>query len=337
MCEIVTKKYGKSLWTFRDENKEYIVACFLKNQKIVIRKRSFTSEKGTLQIGKKGIIYTLNNFIATFSGVKDLTSTFKALKKYEHIDSKLEIQKKFIEEVGSFHEKMNFSKDGFRLHYLILKYMISYKLILDIELKYTFNKLYLAFLKNIEAIPKLSEKTGTFRETVKDNKKYKPNQLVEEIIISDKYILYIHQGGFSTYDMLLKYRVYDGDAWSRIRTPKHIHWAVDLLLKKQEKKNLTIKFVDKLIEQWDGRIQPLTNNKEREEIIIQSFKEFPLCEFSELDSSGEYPTSFLWIIAILLMYQEKTNYNKAYMFRKLLLSLKMEEGNYKIISTATHR
>lgn len=52
-----------------------------------------------------------------------------------------------------------------------------------------------------------------------------------EIPINGTYILGIYKGTLSEYDILLKYRQKEDGKWSRIRTPKHIHWAVDMLVK----------------------------------------------------------------------------------------------------------
>ena len=52
-----------------------------------------------------------------------------------------------------------------------------------------------------------------------------------EIPINGTYILGIYKGTLSEYDILLKYRQKEDGKWSRIRTPKHIHWAVDMLIK----------------------------------------------------------------------------------------------------------
>lgn len=41
--------------------------------------------------------------------------------------------------------------------------------------------------------------------------------------VNGSYILGIYKGTLSDYDILLKYRQKEGDNWSRIRTPKHIH------------------------------------------------------------------------------------------------------------------
>ena len=42
------------------------------------------------------------------------------------------------------------------------------------------------------------------------------------------------------------------------------------------------------------------------------------------------------MLAFLLMKQEKTNRNDAYMFKKLLISLKEQKDLFEIISIATH-
>ena len=52
------------------------------------------------------------------------------------------------------------------------------------------------------------------------------------IPVNGEYILGIYQGRISEYDLLLKYRQRQPDGtWTRVRTPKHIHWAVDILIR----------------------------------------------------------------------------------------------------------
>ena len=50
-----------------------------------------------------------------------------------------------------------------------------------------------------------------------------------DIIFDNKYKLYVFQGILSENDIIIKYT----EEGKRVRTPKHIHWAVDLLLKLQ--------------------------------------------------------------------------------------------------------
>ena len=42
--------------------------------------------------------------------------------------------------------------------------------------------------------------------------------------VFDDYIIYVFQGALSQFDIVIKYKK-DG---MRIRTPKHIHWVVDI-------------------------------------------------------------------------------------------------------------
>jgi hypothetical protein len=70
------------------------------------------------------------------------------------------------------------------------------------------------------------------------------------IEINGTYILAAYQGAISDYDVLIKYRQKHDNKWSRIRTPKHIHWAVDILIKMHEDPNKTKEFLNCLLEMW---------------------------------------------------------------------------------------
>jgi len=163
------------------------------------------------------------------------------------------------------------------------------------------------------------------------------------IEINDSYLLGIYQGSLSEFDLLLKYRQKDislKSGWSRIRTPKHIHWAVDAIIKMQHQKAETKKFIAFLIDMWDTQIIPIKNIEHRDEIIdIEKLKEEINKEaknYPKLAGKGEYSIKFLYLIAKLLMVQEKTNYSDAYMFRKLLKALEDNKDIYKVVSFATH-
>lgn len=94
-----------------------------------------------------------------------------------------------------------------------------------------------------------------------------------DINYNDNYQIYVFQGKLSPYDIIIKY----SEKGKRIRTPKHIHWVVDSLMK-------------------------LQGNK---------------------------------VLMHLLMYQEKTNREDAYMFGKILTSLLKEEIDiFSIVSIA---
>lgn len=168
----------------------------------------------------------------------------------------------------------------------------------------------------------------------------KKQEPLSVIPINGTYILAVYQGSISQFDLLLKYRQKENGRWSRIRTPKHIHWAVDILIKMYSNENLTKQFVDFLIEKWEQTL-PIRSEKERENVLnVNNLLETVNAEcqsYSKLSSIGEYSVKFLILIAKLLMYQEKTNRNDAYMFKNLLDALKEGKDIFKIVSVATLR
>lgn len=140
--------------------------------------------------------------------------------------------------------------------------------------------------------------------------------------------------------MLIKYRQLEDGKWSHLRTPKHIHWAVDILIKQHLESNATERLIDALVNLWDNQIQPIRSEEERARIfdpqtlLNEVNAEAP--KYIDLAGKGEYSVKFLLLLAKLLMIQEKTNYEGAFMFRNLLEQLKEHKDIYKIISTATY-
>ncbi|EKD93537.1 MAG: hypothetical protein ACD_28C00128G0003 [uncultured bacterium] len=157
--------------------------------------------------------------------------------------------------------------------------------------------------------------------------------------IDDSYVLGIYQGSISEFDILIKYRQRIGPAWSRIRTPKHIHWAVDILIKLHEDREKTVQFLSFLLRVW-SETRPIRNPEQRvRELSIVSLLENcqnEIREYEELGTKGEYSVKFLILLAKLLMIQEKTNLETAYMFKKLLEALRKGSDIFSIVSTATH-
>ncbi|MCP4364564.1 MAG: hypothetical protein GY800_04625 [Planctomycetes bacterium] len=168
-------------------------------------------------------------------------------------------------------------------------------------------------------------------KTVEPLKEFKPDN---ETIVA------VYQGALSRYDILIRYRQKDNTGkWSRIRTPKHIHWAVDLLIKMHTDKAKIQEFLDFLIEIWNKTI-PFNSDEEREEFLdvknlLEAHKS-KIEEYQDISNYGEYRIEFLILLAKLLMVQEKTNMADAYMFKKLLETMKKEEGIFSIVSIATH-
>jgi len=159
--------------------------------------------------------------------------------------------------------------------------------------------------------------------------------------INDKFIIAIYQGSLSKYDILIRYRQKNKGKWSRIRTPKHIHWAVDVLIKMHSDREKTGNFLDSLIEIWN-KTTPIKDDSERQNLLsINSLLESSKTEinnYEDLGRKGEYSVKFLILLAKLLMIQEKTNSETAYMFKDLLdYSLKSGEDIFKIVSIATYK
>ena len=71
--------------------------------------------------------------------------------------------------------------------------------------------------------------------------------------VNDRTIMAIYKGSLSLFDILIKYRQkLRNGKWSYIRTPKHIHWAVDILMKMQAYKKLTKQFLEFFIDSWNN-------------------------------------------------------------------------------------
>ena len=145
------------------------------------------------------------------------------------------------------------------------------------------------------------------------------------IPINGTYILGIYKGTLSAFDILLRYRQKEGERWSRIRTPKHIHWAVDML-------------INSLLNQWEQTV-PLESKEDQEHLLsperLLADVNDEAEKYNKLADKGEYSVKFLVLIAKLLMVQEKTNRHDAYMFKNLLEKLKEHRNIFEIVSTAT--
>ena len=158
------------------------------------------------------------------------------------------------------------------------------------------------------------------------------------IPINGTYILGIYKGALSDFDILLKYRQKEDGKWSRIRTPKHIHWAVDMLIKHYSEPHETDLLLDSLLKQWEQTV-PLESKEDQEHLLsperLLADVNDEAVKYNNLADKGEYSVKFLILIAKLLMVQEKTNRHDAYMFKKLLEKLKEHRNIFEIVSTAT--
>ncbi len=89
-----------------------------------------------------------------------------------------------------------------------------------------------------------------------EGKKYRNRNTEKSIIdikINDDYIIYVFQGTLSQNDIVIKYSKNAG----RMRTPKHIHWVIDMLLKEQKNSiiNSTLNSIENIILLWQ-KVEP---------------------------------------------------------------------------------
>lgn len=168
---------------------------------------------------------------------------------------------------------------------------------------------------------------GTRYTTQKNEKK----KAIIEFVFAD-YIIFVFPGSLSQFDILIKYKK-DG---KRPRTPKHIHWAVDVLMKMQGNEELTKQYLQTIQRYWNT-CAPLSNNDfdTLKTLIEDGEKEIELEKYFALNAFGEYDIEFLYILMELLAVQEKTNRADAYMFGSIIEELlEPDKDIFTIISTA---
>lgn len=156
-------------------------------------------------------------------------------------------------------------------------------------------------------------------------------QSIAEVQVGE-YTVYVFPGSLSPNDILIKYKKGAG----RMRTPQHIHWAVDILLKRENDKALTAEFLQAIEKLWreskplkDRKFETLKSLLESGEGVVD------LKHFAKLNKYGEYDVDFIYALMRLLATQEKTNYEGAYMFGNVIEQLLKEELDvFKVVSTA---
>lgn len=152
-----------------------------------------------------------------------------------------------------------------------------------------------------------------------------------EFVFTD-YIIYVFQGSLSEFDIVIKYKK-DG---KRIRTPKHIHWVVDILMKMQGNEGLTKRYLLAIQNCWNTCVPLHNNDYDTLKGLIQGGEsDIDISQYFALNSYGEYDVEFLYVLMELLAVQEKTNREDAYMFGNIIAELlETDRDIFKIISTA---
>src|SRR3990167_4664185 len=84
---------------------------------------------------------------------------------------------------------------------------------------------------------------------------------IKEIKLNDGTIIGVFEGSRGAnpdHAILIKYQ----EKGKRLRTPKHIHWVIDLLVKKEHNRELTLKFMKYLREMYE-RVYAFKSKEDR--------------------------------------------------------------------------
>ncbi len=172
----------------------------------------------------------------------------------------------------------------------------------------------------------------------KTNRRTKEKTFHKEIMKIDfENGVYIHafQGGLSPNDILVQFQDTNIPGTKK-RQPSHIHWAVDILIKKENEEELTNEFLKEMLKRWE-EVKPLKNREMGtiiENLKLSRDRGF-ITKFSGLNEHGFFTMEFIIHLMEILMLQEKSNYPDAYMFRRVVQKILEFKDLYSIISTAT--
>ena len=158
---------------------------------------------------------------------------------------------------------------------------------------------------------------------------------IKEIQLNDGTIIGIFEGSRGAnpdHDILIKYQ----ENGKRIRTPKHIHWVIDLLVKKEHNKELTLKFMKYLREMYD-RVEGFKSKEDRANFEFKETTSNKLKPFQELNKYGEYKVDFIGHLIELMIKMEKNMppEKPARVFKELMDSMIEEKEIFVIVSKAT--
>lgn len=169
---------------------------------------------------------------------------------------------------------------------------------------------------------------------------YKPRnkpvkQAIKEIVCLDGAKIGVFEGerGYNPeLDILIKYQ----KKGNRIRTPKHIHCVIDILIKKEHNKELTMKFLRYLRDMYD-KVEGFKSKEDRNNCELTQTTKEKLVEFEELNKYGEYSVEFIgYLIELMIKMEKNTPPNKpARVFKELMDALNQEKEIFVIVSKAT--
>ncbi len=158
---------------------------------------------------------------------------------------------------------------------------------------------------------------------------------IKEIKLYDGTIIGVFEGSRGAnpdHDILIKYQ----EQGKRVRTPKHIHWVIDLLIKKEHNRELTLEFMKYLRDMYD-RVEVFKSKEDRAKCELKETTDEKLKAFEELNKYGEYKVDFIGhLIELMIKMEKNTPPNKpARVFRELMDAMIDEKEIFVVVSKAT--
>ena len=164
--------------------------------------------------------------------------------------------------------------------------------------------------------------------------------LIREFNLNDKRkaIVWVFQGvKGDNKDLDIKIKYWDNLSKTKSgRTPKHIDWVIDILLKKEHNRDLTLQFVKYLLDVYD-KVEPFKTKDEQRKCELKYTRGDEIKRFEPLNSYGQFSIEFLGCIMELMSIEEKTGSSKAHMFRDVLQALYETDDIFAITNTASFR
>lgn len=170
---------------------------------------------------------------------------------------------------------------------------------------------------------------------MKFNRRGITHTAIKEIRLNDGTIIGVFEGSRGAnpdYDILIKYQ----EKNKRLRTPKHIHWVIDLLIKKEHNRELTLKFMRYLRSMYDN-VAAFKSKSDRQICELKETTDEKLKPFEELNRYGEYKIDFIGHLIELMIKMEKNTppEKPARVFRELMDAMIAEKEIFVIVSRAT--
>ena len=155
---------------------------------------------------------------------------------------------------------------------------------------------------------------------MKFKRKGKEYHSIKEIKLNDGTLIGVFEGNRGAnpeHDILIKYQEKD----KRIRTPKHIHWVIDLLVKKEHNRELTLRFMRYLRDMYE-RVEGFKSREDRQKCEFKETTKEKLKEFEDLNKHGEYTVEFIGHLIELMIKMEKNTppEKPARVFKELMLN-----------------